>query len=214
MPSGRAPEPTVLRLSVYLRCLRQADAEGLQTISSAEIEHRTGISAGQVRKDLSYFGEFGKPGLGYAVEPLLVRLSHIMQLDRPRKAVIVGAGNLGTALAGYQGFRRSIFSLVAVFDNNLSKIGRRLWDLEILDLEELPRVVREEKVEFGIITTPVEAAQQVAGLMAAGGVRAILNFVPTRIVPPPGVVVRHVDLTKELEVLCYYLPEPTDPPPA
>jgi len=206
VPLSRVPEPTVLRLSVYLRCLRQAQAEGLHTISSAGVEKRTGISAGQVRKDLSYFGEFGKPGLGYGVEALLARLSRIMQLDRPRKAVIVGAGNLGTALAGYQGFRSENFSVVAVFDNNLSKIGRRLWDLEISDVMELPRMAREQKVEIGIITTPAEAAQEVADLMAQGGIRAILNFAPTRIVSPPGTVVRNVDLTKELEVLCYYLP--------
>ncbi|NIM04413.1 MAG: redox-sensing transcriptional repressor Rex [Armatimonadetes bacterium] len=208
MPTGRAPEPTVLRLSIYLRCLRQVHAEGLDTISSAGIQERTGITAGQVRKDLSYFGEFGKPGLGYAVEPLLTRLSHIMQLDRPRKVVIVGAGNLGAALAGYQGLRSSIFSLVAAFDNNLSKIGRPLWDVEIKDVRELPRITQEQGVEIGIITTPAEAAQGVAELMAQGGIRSILNFSPTRIVSPQGTTIRNVDLMKELEVICFYLPKP------
>ena len=206
MPTGRAPDPTVQRLSAYLRCLRQAHAERLQTISSAGMEKRTGISAGQVRKDLSYFGEFGKPGLGYAVEPLLIRLSHIMQLDQPRKVVIVGAGNLGAALAGYQGLRSSVFSLVAVFDNNLSKIGRPLWDMEIRDVTELPKIARERGVEIGVITTPAGAAQEVADLMAQGGIRAILNFAPTRIMSPPGTVVRNVDLMRELEVISFYLP--------
>jgi redox-sensing transcriptional repressor len=208
VPTSRAPEPTVQRLSVYLRCLRQACLEGLKTISSADIQKKTGIAAGQVRKDFSYFGEFGKPGMGYAVEALIARLCGILQVDRPRKVVIVGAGNLGAALAGYQGLRRSIFSLVAVFDNNLSKIGRPLWDVEIRDVRELPKIAREEGVEIGIITTPAEAAQGAAEMMAQAGIRSILNFAPARIISPEGTVVRNVDLMRELEVICFYLPRP------
>jgi redox-sensing transcriptional repressor len=202
----RVPEPTVQRLSIYLRCLRQAHAEKVATISSAGIETRTGIAAGQVRKDLSYFGEFGKPGIGYAVEPLLARLTQIMRLDDTRKIIIVGAGNLGSALAGYQGMRAGSFSLVAIFDSSPTKIGRRLWDMEILDVIELPAIARTQQIDLGIITTSVEAAQEVANQMIAAGIRAILNFAPRRIVAPPGVVIRNVDLTKELEVLCFYLP--------
>ena len=209
MPIRRAPEPTVQRLSSYLRCLRQADVEGLETISSAGIEERTGISAGQVRKDFSYFGEFGKPGLGYSVKHLLAWISQIMKVDRQRKVIIVGAGNLGSALAGYQGLRNSNFLLVAVFDNNLSKIGRHLWDMQILDMTELPRVVKEHNVEIGIITTPAIAAQQVAEQMAQAGIRSILNFAPTRILPTntTPLRVRNVDLIRELEVVCFYLPD-------
>jgi redox-sensing transcriptional repressor len=204
--NNQVPEPTIQRISTYMRCLRQAQAEGEETISSAGIEERTNIPAGQVRKDLSYFGVFGKPGKGYAVSGLLEQLARIMQVDRPRKAVIVGAGNLGTALAGYQGLSNDTFSLAAVFDNNLSKIGRQLWDLEILDMTELPRVVREVGVEIGIITTPARAAQEVADALGEAGIRSILNFAPTRIVSPPGTVVRNVDLMGEMEVICYYLP--------
>jgi redox-sensing transcriptional repressor len=207
VPLHRAvPEPTIARLALYLRSLRLAQIEGLATLSSADIETRTGISSGQVRKDLSYFGEFGKPGLGYAVTPLADRIAHIMRLDRNQPVMIVGAGNLGTALAGYTGLHESGFQLVAIYDNNFSKIGRRIWDLEILDIEHMPEINATMHVEIGIITTPAPAAQMVADQMVKSGVRAILNFAPTRITAPRDVAVRNVDLTQELQILCYYLP--------
>lgn len=213
MPTGRsAPEPTIARIALYLRCLRAAKFEGAETLSSADIEARTGISSGQVRKDLSYFGEFGKPGLGYGVSHLLDRLEGIMRLDREQSVMIVGAGNLGSALTGYTGFRQSEFKLVAIYDNNFSKIGRRVWDLEILDIERMQELNAEMGVQIGIITTPEAAAQSVADRMVASGVRVILNFAPTRVTVPRDVVVRNVDLTQELQILCYYLPgsNPTD----
>lgn len=201
-----APEPTIARLALYLRSLRTAQQEGLPTLSSADIEVRTGISSGQVRKDLSYFGEFGKPGLGYAVTPLVNRLAGIMRLDREQKVMLVGAGNLGTALAGYQGLHDSGFRLVAIYDNNFSKIGRKIWDLEIQDAEMMPTLNAEMGVEIGIITTPAIAAQAVADRMVQSGVLVILNFAPTRVNVPKGVVVRNVDLTQELQILCFFLP--------
>ena len=207
LPSGRAaPEPTIARIALYLRCLRRAQLEGAETLSSADIEARTGISAGQVRKDLSYFGEFGKPGLGYAVIPLISRLSDIMRLDHEQSVMIVGAGNLGTALAGHTGFQQADFNLVAIYDNNFSKIGRRMWDLEIFDIERMPEINAGMGVRIGIITTPAAAAQYVADMMVASGVLVILNFSPTRVTVPKEVVVRNVDLTQELQILCYYLP--------
>lgn len=201
-----APEPTIARIALYLRTLRAALKEGLQTISSAGIEQRTGISSGQVRKDLSYFGEFGKPGIGYAVAPLVARLSGIMRLDREQQVMIVGAGNLGTALCGYTGFSDAGFKIAAIYDNNWNKIGRQLWEWEILDIQRMTQVNAEMGVALGIIATPASAAQQVADLMVASGAKAILNFAPVRIKVPPGVVVRNVDLTQELEILCYNLP--------
>lgn len=207
MPSNRsAPEPTIGRISLYLRSLRAARLAGAETLSSADIEARTGISSGQVRKDLSYFGEFGKPGLGYAVAPLIDRLAGIMRLDREQQVMLVGAGNLGTALAGYAGLRDSGFHLVAVYDNNFSKIGRKIWDLEILDAERMVELNAEMGVQIGIITTPASAAQAVAERMVSSGVKVILNFAAARITVPKDVVVRHVDLTQELQILCYYLP--------
>lgn len=204
---GAAPEPTIARLALYLRCLQAAMQEGAATLSSADIEARTGLNAGQVRKDLSYFGEFGKPGLGYDVASLTRRLARIMRLDREQPVMLVGAGNLGTALAGYAGFQSPHFRLSAIYDNNFSKIGRKLWDLEILDVERMPELNAEMGVRIGIIATPAAAAQHVATLMVASGVRVILNFAPIRVTVPENVIVRNVDLTKELQILCYYLPE-------
>jgi len=203
-----APEPTIGRLALYLRSLRAALREGVETMSSADIEKRTGISSGQVRKDLSYFGEFGKPGMGYSVAPLVARLSHIMRLDREQGVLIVGAGNLGSALAGY-GFAQSSFRVAAIYDNNFNKIGRKVWDLEILDIQRMPEINRDMGVRLGIIATPAAAAQEAAAIMARSGVQAILNFAPVRFPAPEGTVVRNVDLTQELEILCYYLPAET-----
>jgi redox-sensing transcriptional repressor len=205
--SRSAPEPTIARVALYLRSLRLAQQEGVETLSSADIEERTGISSGQVRKDLSYFGEFGKPGLGYAVTPLVDRLAGIMRLDRVQQVMIVGAGNLGTALTGYTGFQQSDLKLVAIYDNNFSKIGRRIWDLEILDVERMEELNRAMGVQIGIITTPANSAQYVADRMVASGVKVILNFAPTRIVAPEDVVIHTVDLRQELQILCFYLPE-------
>lgn len=199
------PQPTIARLAIYLRDLRAALKEGVKTLSSAEIERRTGISSGQVRKDLSYFGEFGKPGRGYEVATLVGRLSGIMGLDREQPLLIVGAGNLGAALAGYPGFSQSGFQVVAIYDNNYSKIGRKIWDLEILDIQRLPELNREMKAKIGIIAIPASAAQEVADLMVEAGVKVILNFAPTRVAVPENIVVRNVDLTQELQILCYYL---------
>jgi len=206
MPA-EVPEPTIGRLAIYLRCLRAAMRDGVETMSSADIEAITGISSGQVRKDLSYFGEFGKPGMGYSVAPLVARLSHIMRLDREQPVLIVGAGNLGSALAGYANFVESNFRVAAIYDNNFNKIGRKVWDLEILDVHHMPEINREMNIRLGIIATPAAAAREVADIMAQSGVKAMLNFAPLRIPPPPGTVVRNVDLTQELEILCYFLPQ-------
>jgi redox-sensing transcriptional repressor len=186
--------------------------EGVKTISSAKMAGRCGVSAVQIRKDLSYFGEFGRPGIGYDVQHLLARLTEIMQLDHQHRVVIVGAGNLGSALAGYSGFVLSPFQVVGIFDNNFSKIGRRLWDLEILDAHHLPEVNRELRANIGMITVPADAAQEAADLLVKAGVRAILNFAPVMIVVPPDIALRNVDLTRELEVLCYYINRLPAPP--
>jgi redox-sensing transcriptional repressor len=207
-PLAKAPEPTLSRLSLYLRSLRLLVKEGVRTVSSAEIARRCGITAAQIRKDLSHFGEFGRPGIGYAVQHLLARLTEVMNLDREHRVVIVGAGNLGSALAGYSGFILSPFQVVGIFDNNVGKIGRRLWNLEILNVRRLPEVNRELRANLGLIAVPAEAAQEAADLLARAGVRAILNFAPRFIEVQPDIALRYVDLTRELEVLCYYLDRP------
>jgi redox-sensing transcriptional repressor len=210
-PSGKVPEPTLSRLSLYLRCLRQLAKEGVKTISSAQMEAHCGIIPAQIRKDLSYFGEFGKPGTGYNVQHLLGRLTEIMQLDREQRVAIVGAGNLGSALAGYAGFAHSPFRIVGIFDNNLSKIGRMLWSFEILDVQRLADMNQHMRADLGIIAVPAEAAQEVADRLVEAGIRAILNFAPARLEVPSDAVVRNVDLSRELEVLCYHIARVSDP---
>lgn len=202
---GKVPEPTLSRLSLYLRCLRRLVKDGLRTISSAEMAQRCGIAAVQIRKDLSYFGEFGRPGIGYDVHHLLARLTEIMNLDRQQRVIIIGAGNLGSALAGYSGFVLSPFRIVGIFDNNYSKIGRQLWDLDIVDVNELPELNKELKANIGILAVPADAAQEAADLLVRVGIRAILNFAPCMIEVPSGVSVRNVDLSRELEVLSYHI---------
>jgi redox-sensing transcriptional repressor len=193
------------RLSRYLRCLRELASQNVKTVSSAQMEQRLGILSAQIRKDLSYFGEFGKPGIGYDVRHLLDRLTEVMQLDREQRAVIVGAGNLGSALVGYAGFARSPFRIVGIFDNNFGKIGRMLWNLEIRDIQLLPETNQELRATIGIIAVPAEAAQEVANILVKSGIRAILNFAPYHIAVPPYVAERNVDFLRELEILSYHI---------
>jgi redox-sensing transcriptional repressor len=203
---GRVPEASVARLSQYLRCVRRLAEQGRETTSSAEIEQLTGINAAQFRKDLSYFGEFGRPGLGYNVAHLHATLRRIMGLDEAVRAVIVGAGNLGSALLGYPGFREHGFIIEGVFDSNGNKIGREIAGRQVMDIADLSRFVRERHIGVAILTVPAAAAQSVANRLVSAGVKAILNFTPVKIIAPGDVAVRHVDLTQELEVLAYYLP--------
>jgi redox-sensing transcriptional repressor len=201
----RAPEPTLARLSRYLRCLRELAAGGVKTVSSAQMEQKLGVLSAQIRKDLSYFGEFGKPGIGYDVRHLLARLTEVMQLDREQRAVIVGAGNLGSALVGYAGFAKSPFRIVGLFDNNFGRIGRMLWNLEIQDIRRLEETNRELQAIIGIIAVPAESAQEVADILVKSGIRAILNFAPVHVTVPPDVAARNVDFLRELEILSYYI---------
>jgi redox-sensing transcriptional repressor len=197
------PQPTISRLPVYLRILKAATREGVETLSSADMEARTGISSDQIRKDLSYFGEFGKPGTGYCVAELLARLVKIIGLDREQQALIVGAGNLGTALIGYPGFAEWNFHITAVYDNDPNKIGRRARGLEVWDVGEMAERNRQMKIGIGIIATPAEAAPEVADTMIEAGVRSILNFAPVRLTLPDDIAVRNVDMTLEFHVLSY-----------
>ncbi len=194
-----------MRLALYLRCLEECEGEGQETISSAEIERLTGIAAGQVRKDLSYFGEFGKPGLGYDVLSLRERIAAIMNLDRHQPVVIIGAGNLGMALIGYLGFRRSGFPIVGLFDVDPAKIGRRVGGQDVEDVEDLAEQCKTSGATIGIIATPAAAAQEAADRLVAAGITAILNFAPARVTVREGIRIRTVDLTQELQILSYYL---------
>lgn len=203
----RVPMPTLERLATYLTALTELTDRQVQTVSSSDVEKLTGINAAQFRKDLSYFGEFGRPGIGYDVEELRGRIARILKVEREQRVLLVGAGNLGSALAGYPALRAQNFHIVAVFDNNYNKIGRRLWDLEIRDVAELASVNQELRARIGIIAVPAVAAQDVTTRLVEAGVEAILNFAPTAIKVPEDVVVRHVDFVQELAVLAFHLSE-------
>ncbi|HCA46420.1 MAG TPA: redox-sensing transcriptional repressor Rex [Armatimonadetes bacterium] len=196
------PDPTLLRMCRYLRILERTDDE---KISSAEIAEAAGVNAAQVRKDLSFFGEFGQPGVGYRTKDLLDSLKRMMGLDEELEVVVVGAGALGSALINYPGFENRGFRIVAVFDNNPAKVGHRLRGYEIIAFDRLPEVIADHDVSLAIIAVPRVAAQEVVSALIEAGVKGILNFAPINLKVPDDVVVRSVDLTLQLETLAYYL---------
>lgn len=201
----RVPMPTLERLANYLRYLNDLEATGIDTISSAEMEEATGIHAAQFRKDLSYFGEFGRPGIGYNVCDLQSRLAKILKVENEQPVIMIGAGNLGSALIGFPALRRHNFHIVAVFDNNYNKIGRKLWDLEILDINNLRETNEGLGARIAIVAVPASAAQVVTDHLVDAGVKVILNFAPTTIRVPEDVFVRNVCFMQELAVLSYHL---------
>ncbi|MEW6276568.1 MAG: redox-sensing transcriptional repressor Rex [Bacillota bacterium] len=201
----RVPEATVTRLSVYSRFLERLDRNGVTTVSSGEIAEGVGVSPAQVRKDLAYFGEFGTRGVGYNVKDLMRYTMKILGLDQKWPLILVGAGNLGFALCTYKGFNDRGFSIVAVFDNDLMKIGKMIGHLEVLPMEKMPEVIEKHKVRIGIIAVPPRAAQDVAEYMVKNGLEAILNFAPITLNLPDRIEVRNVDLSVKLEILTFNL---------
>jgi redox-sensing transcriptional repressor len=172
---------TVRRLSVYFRCLAQLEEDGVKTVSSQELAARFHLNSAQVRKDLAYFGEFGIRGIGYDTSILRAEIQRILGLDREWRVVLVGFGNLGSALFHYRGFARQGFRIAAIVDDDAAKIGRSVNGLSIQALAELPRVVKGQTIQIGVVAVPAEAAQGVADRLVAAGVRAILNFAPARV---------------------------------
>lgn len=205
--SARVPTPTLERLATYFTILSDLKSRRVDTISSAEVEERTGINAAQFRKDLSYFGEFGRPGIGYKIDDLHARIAHILKLEKTQPVLLVGAGNLGSALVGYPALRAENFQIVAAFDNNYNKIGKQLWDLTIRDMGRLVEDNKALAARLAIIAVPAGSAQQVAEMLVEAGVKNILNFAPVVLRLPPDVIVRNVDFVQELAVLSFYLPE-------
>lgn len=198
----KIPGPTVARLPIYFRCLADLKERNIKIVSSGDIASEAGIKASQFRKDLSYFGEFGIQGLGYPVEDLLNRITSIMQLDRRRRVVLLGAGNLGSALGNFPGFARWGFDVVHIFDSDTEKVGTEIGGLEVEDIGTLPKPLT---VELGILAVPPNAAQTCAELLIKSGVKAILNFTSRPLAAPAGVVIRNVNLTHELAILAYDL---------
>ncbi|HXF96598.1 MAG TPA: redox-sensing transcriptional repressor Rex [Gemmatimonadales bacterium] len=201
----RISESTVRRLSLYLRFLEQSLRQGLATISSSELARRGGTTSAQVRKDLSFFGSFGKRGLGYSVPELARRIREILGLHRTYRVVLVGAGRIGGALVQYEGFRRRGFEIAAIYDRDPRKIGTRWNGLVVRDVRRLDRDLKQTPSDIAIVATPAEAAQDVVNRLVRGGVKAILNFAPVPLDVPPGVMVKHVNMAAELETLSYAL---------
>jgi redox-sensing transcriptional repressor len=197
------PHPAVRRLSLYLRQLGLFKKQGRRTISSRQLGDSLGITDAQVRKDLAYFGQFGHPGIGYRVDELIAQAKRIFGTDKTWNVVLVGAGNLGRALAAYRGFDSRGFRLVAVFDNDPSKAGERLSDFAIQPLTRLPVTVREMNIRLAMLAVPGDVAQSVADQLVAAGVRGMLNFAPVVLQLPPEVTVNAVDLAVHLEQLSF-----------
>ncbi|HEV8624968.1 MAG TPA: redox-sensing transcriptional repressor Rex [Acidimicrobiia bacterium] len=200
----RIPEATVARLPLYYRALVEMAEQRIPTVSSERLAEMAGVNAAKVRKDFSYLGSYGTRGVGYDVEYLLFQISRELGLTQDWPVVIVGIGNLGAALANYRGFSARGFRIVALVDADPAKCGKEVGGLEVEPLPDLPRIVIERDVAIGIIATPASAAQEVAELLVTAGVTSVLNFAPTVIAVPPGVSLRKVDLSIELQILSFY----------
>jgi len=203
--TNSVPNPVVKRLSLYLRRLERLAGEGVEKVSSSQLAKSLYITGAQVRKDLAYFGQFGRPGVGYEVATLIDELRRILGTDRTWNVIVVGAGDLGRALLRYKGFRKKGFNLVAAFDISAAKVGRRIGGVTVHHVDDLAETVRKHRVRLAIVTVPAEAAQLVTDKLCSVGVMGILNFAPTILRTPPGVAVDSVDLAASLEQLSFLI---------
>ena len=201
----KVPRPCLMRLPHYYRRLLQADQEGQPIISSKELGDEAGVPAAQARKDLSYLGESGRPGVGYNVQELASQLEQFLGLKETKEAVLVGVGNLGRALASYPGFARYRLRIAALFDNNPTKIGSRIGGNVVHSLDDLPPFVREHKIGIGILAVPAPQAQGAAERMVEAGITAIWNFAPVSLRMPNHVLVFNEDLAARLATMSYYI---------
>jgi redox-sensing transcriptional repressor len=198
---------TLNRLSFYLRCLRHLQEQGLRRISSQELARRYHLSSAQIRKDLAQFGELGIRGVGYEVDRLAEHLSALLGLDRRHPLLIVGMGNLGSALARYLGFNHGAFHVVAGVDNDPRVVGRKVGDFVVRPTNELRQVIADSGAEIGVLAVPAEAAQENYDALAEAGIRGVLNFAPIRVQRRPDVPLKNVDLRINLEELAFFLRE-------
>jgi redox-sensing transcriptional repressor len=204
--ADQVSELTTNRLSVYLRCLNVLEEASVRTISSQALAEQFHLNAAQIRKDLAYFGEFGVRGVGYYVRDLKRHLRQILGLDRKLRVAIIGAGNLGLALADYQGFRQEGFEISALFDTLKEKVGQQSRSgVPIHDIGDLKKVARRDGIRIGVIAVPAPYAQHVLGLVVAAGIKAVLNFSPGTLQAPSDVKLKSVDLTVSLESLSFFL---------
>ncbi|MGB8862096.1 MAG: redox-sensing transcriptional repressor Rex [Ilumatobacteraceae bacterium] len=200
----RIPDATVSRLPVYLRILGEQSAEGVDNISSERLAELAGVNAAKVRKDLSYLGSYGTRGVGYEVDYLIYQVRRELGLTHDWPVVIVGAGNLGQALAGYGGFGERGFPVAGIVDVDNSKVGTVLGGVRVRHIDELPQIVQTKRVSIGVVATPGNAAQEAADLLVKAGVTSILNFAPIVLSVPRSIEVRKVDLAVELQILSYH----------
>ena len=196
---------TVRRLSVYTRCLLQLEEDGIKTISSQDLAERFNLNSAQVRKDLAYFGEFGVRGIGYYVAGLKAELQRILGLDREWAVALVGFGNLGSALFHYKGFSRQGFRIAVIIDDDPNKTGREVDSVPIVSSRDMARELKTRGIQVAIVAVPVESAQAVTDQLVAAGIKAVLNFAPTRLRVGREVRLKNVDLSIELETLSFYL---------
>lgn len=205
MKSEKISDAVVRRLPVYLRFLNELSRREVPTVSSQELGQKLDLNPAQIRKDLAYFGDFGRKGIGYDVAYLIEKIQQILNLDQQINVALVGAGNLGQALSNYNAYLKDNMKIVAVFDASPAKIGTQINNITIQPIEELTETVREKNVRIGIITVPDYEAQRVADQLVAAGIGAILNFAPTILKVPPEVRIHAADFTTDLLSLAYYL---------
>ncbi|GAX89770.1 redox-sensing transcriptional repressor Rex [Effusibacillus lacus] len=205
MKTPKISEAVIRRLPVYLRYLHHLRDMNVTTVSSHELGQHLDMNPAQIRKDLAYFGEFGRKGIGYDVQYLIEKIKQILKLDRRLNVALVGAGNLGTALSNYNRYTNEKLKIVAIFDASQHKVGTKVGSLEVLPIEMLPKTVKELDIKMGIITVPATEAQKVADQMVQAGIKGILNFAPVILRVPLDVPIRNADVTTELESLAYYV---------
>lgn len=205
MNADRIPDIIIGRLPIYLRALQRLAERGVQTTSSQELGEIIGISAAQIRKDISQFGEFGKQGTGYSISFLIERLRGILKVNRVWDVIIVGMGDMGHALARYNGFTNRGFRVSMFFDNDPAKIGQRVGEFEIQSTEVMAEKIRQHKVRIAMLTVPATAAQEIADQLVKAGVKAILNYAPISLNVPRDVRVQYIDPVTHLQRMTYYL---------
>ena len=205
MQKQQIPDIVVARLPQYLRSLQRMAREGRQVTSSQELAERLGISAAQIRKDLSQFGEFGKQGTGYHISFLTEQLQKILHVDHDWDMVVIGAGGIGSAIARYKGFNNRGFIVRYIFDNDPEVIGTRIGEFVVQDYARMGETIRSNGIKLAMIAVPTSIAQDVTNKLVDAGIRAILNYAPISINVPQGVLVQYIDPSIHLQRMTYYL---------
>lgn len=205
MKQNRISEAVVRRLPLYLQVLNELHAREVQTVSSQELGVKLDLNPAQIRKDLAYFGEFGRKGVGYDVVYLIEKIRQILKVNQTIKVALIGAGNLGLALCNYTKYSKDNMQITAVFDNHPTKVGSSIGSLTVQPMSKLAESIKEHNIRIGIITVPAHEAQNVANELTHAGIEGILNFAPAILRVPDEIRIHHADFTKELLSLAYYL---------